>query len=148
MRYLGIDYGLKRTGLAVCDQGEVLASPLRVLTGQEGLVNQILDVVREQAIEGIIVGLPLNMDGTEGKQAARVRAFAERLEGRTGLPVGFCDERLSSFGANEKISGLGITRKKKRKHLDAIAAADILQSFIDAKNSREQVEDADVSDCI
>jgi len=90
----------------------------------------------------------LNMDGTEGKQSARVRGFAVELRGRTELPIEFCDERLSSFGAQEKISGLGITRKKKRKYLDAIAAADILQSFIDAKNHRDQVEDVDANDCI
>ncbi|MBE0534653.1 MAG: Holliday junction resolvase RuvX [Phycisphaerae bacterium] len=136
MRYLGVDYGLKRTGLAVCDADETLASPLNVLTGQERLVDQIAEAVRQQGADGIVIGLPLNMDGTEGKQSARVRAFAAEVGRRTNLPISFCDERLSSFGAKEKISGLGITRKKKKKHLDAIAAADILQTFIDERNGR------------
>jgi putative holliday junction resolvase len=137
MRYLCVDYGLKRTGLAVCDAGETLASPLDVLTGHERLVERIAEVVREQEVEGIVVGLPLNMDGTEGKQTARVRAFAGELARRTNMAVDFHDERLSSFGAKEKLSGLGITRKNKKKVVDAIAAADILQAFIDEKNSRE-----------
>jgi putative Holliday junction resolvase len=141
MRYLGIDYGLKRTGLAVCDAAETLASPLDVLTGQNRLIEQVLEAVRTHNIGGIVVGLPLNMDGTEGKQAARVRAFAAELGRRTDMPMEFCDERLSSFGAREKLSGLGITRKKKKKHLDAIAAADILQSFIDEKRGCPQTGD-------
>lgn len=92
--------------------GEVLASPLDVLTGQEGLIEQIARVVQEQEIEGIVVGLPLNMDGTEGKQARRVRAFAAELEARTKVPVSFCDERLSSFGAGEDL-GVGDYAEEK-----------------------------------
>jgi len=136
MRYLCVDYGLKRTGLAVCDAGETLASPLAVLTGQDRLADRIAEASRRQEAEALLVGLPLNMDGTEGKQTARVREFAAELGRRTGLTVEFQDERLSSFGAGDKISGLGITRKNKKKVLDAIAAADILQAFIDERNNR------------
>ncbi len=136
MRYLAIDYGLKRTGLAICDADETLASPLEVLTGQERLVERIADIIRAQKIEGIVVGLPLNMDDTEGSQAAKVRVFADQIARQTGLPVEFCDERLSSFGAEKKLQGLKITRKKKKKHLDAIAAAEFLQVFIDEKQKK------------
>lgn len=132
MRYLAIDYGLKRTGLAVCDADETLASPLVVLTGQGGLIEKIRQAVTDQAVDAIVVGLPLNMDGTEGDQAKRVRDFAAETIKQIKLPLFFQDERLSSFDAEKKLAALGITRKKKKKHLDAIAAATILQAFIDA----------------
>lgn len=132
MRYLAIDYGLKRTGLAVCDADETLASPLVVLTGQGGLIEKIRQAVADQAVDAIVFGLPLNMDGTEGDQAKRVRDFAAELIKQIELPLFFQDERLSSFDAEKKLAALGITRKKKKKHLDAIAAAAILQAFIDA----------------
>jgi putative Holliday junction resolvase len=132
MRYLAIDYGLKRTGLAVCDADETLASPLVVLTGQGGLIEKIQQAVTDQAVDAIVFGLPLNMDGTEGDQVKRVRDFAAKLIKQIELPLFFQDERLSSFDAEKKLAALGITRKKKKKHLDAIAAAAILQAFIDA----------------
>lgn len=132
MRYLAIDYGLKRTGLAVCDAEETLASPLVVLTGQGRLIEKIRQVATDQAADAIVFGLPLNMDGTEGAQAKRVRDFATELIKQIELPLFFQDERLSSFDAEKKLAALGITRKKKKKHLDAIAAATILQAFIDA----------------
>lgn len=132
MRYLAIDYGLKRTGLAVCDADETLASPLVVLTGQGGLIEKIRQAVADQAVDAIVFGLPLNMDGTEGGQAKKVRDFAAELTKQIDLPLFFQDERLSSFDAEKKLAALGITRKKKKKHLDAIAAAAILQAFIDA----------------
>ena len=132
MRYLAIDYGLKRTGLAVCDADETLASPLVVLTGQGGLIEKIRQAVADQAVDAIVFGLPLNMDGTEGDQAKRVRDFAAETVKQIELPLFFQDERLTSFDAEKKLAALGITRKKKKKHLDAIAAAAILQEFIDA----------------
>ena len=132
MRYMAIDFGDKRTGLAVCDADETLASPLVVLTGQGGLIEKIRQVAADQAVDAIVFGLPLNMDGTEGDQAKRVRDFAAKLTKQIELPLFFQDERLSSFDAEKKLAALGITRKKKKKHLDAIAAAAILQAFIDA----------------
>ncbi len=132
MRYLAIDYGLKRTGLAVCDADETLASPLVVLTGQGGLIEKIRRIITDQAVDAIVFGLPLNMDGAEGDQAKRVRDFAAELIKQIELPLFFQDERLSSFDAEKKLAALGITRKKKKKHLDAVAAATILQAFLDA----------------
>ena len=132
MRYLAIDYGLKRTGLAVCDADETLASPLVVLTGQGGLIEKIRQVAADQAVDAIVFGLPLNADGAEGDQAKRNRGFAAKLIKQIALPLFFQDERLSSFDAEKKLAALGITRKKKKKYLDAIAAAAILQAFIDA----------------
>ena len=137
MRYLAIDYGLKRTGLAICDQTELIACPLEVTTLQKGgLAEYIASVAKEQQADAFVVGLPLNMDDdSEGPQAKRVREFAELLSKCSDLPIHFHDERLSSFDAEQKLAGM-YTRKQKKGRLDAVAAASILQSFIDVKNGR------------
>lgn len=137
MRYLGIDYGQKRTGLAICDRGEMIASPLKVLTvGRSELFASIAEIVEREDIEAIVLGLPLNMDGTAGPQVKCVQDFARRIKEHVPLPVYFQDERLSSFEAEGKLSGAELTRKKKKARLDAVAAAAILQSFLDEKHGR------------
>ena len=133
MRYLAIDYGIKRTGLAVCDAGETIASPLKVLQGQRRLVEEIEQIVTSENIEGIVLGLPLNMDGSQGPQARQVLAFADRLKQRLAIPIHLQDERLSSFGAEEKLQTTGLSRSKRREWLDALAAAEILQAFLDQR---------------
>jgi putative Holliday junction resolvase len=134
MRYLAVDHGEKRTGLAICDKGENMASPLKVITGQPELIAQIVKVVRDEEIESIVVGLPLNMDSTEGPRAKSVRIFGDALEKVAQVPVIYHDERLSSFDAEKKLAGLDLTRKKKKKHLDAVAAASILEAFLEYKH--------------
>jgi putative Holliday junction resolvase len=131
MRYLAIDYGAKRTGLAVCDAGERVVSPLGVLHGQKGLVEKIGQIVTDESIEAVVVGLPLNMDGSEGPQAKQVLAFAEQLRRHIAIPIRFQDERLSSFEAEQKLREIGLSRAKKQERLDALAAAEILQSFLE-----------------
>ncbi len=133
MRYLAIDYGAKRTGLAVCDAAETIASPYGVLHGQKDLVRRIGRVVASENIEAIVLGLPLNMDDSEGPQARKVRAFAKELQAQIPVPVYFQDERLSSFGAEQKLEEIGLSRGKKRERLDALAAAEILQAFLEQK---------------
>ena len=135
MRYLAIDYGLKRTGLALCDARETIASPMTVITGQGGIIDKIVHVIGHEDIDAVIMGLPLNMDGTESSQTRRVRDFAEKVTCKIEVPLYFQDERLRSFDAEQKLAGLGITRKKKKKHLDAVAAASILQAFLDKKHA-------------
>ncbi len=137
MRYLGIDYGQKRTGLAICDAGEMIASPLKVLTvGQSELIAGIADIINREKVEAIVLGLPLNMDGTAGHQVRRVQKFAAQMKEYIDIPIHFQDERLSSFDAEGKLAGTELTRKKKKKRLDAVAAASILQSFLDQKHRR------------
>jgi len=134
MRYLAVDHGEKRTGLAICDKAETMASPLKVLTGQAELVSQIVKIARQENIEAIVVGLPLNMDSTEGPRAKSVRDFGAELENAAQIPVIYHDERLSSFDAEKKFAGLDITRKKKKKRLDAVAAASILEAYLEHKH--------------
>jgi len=133
MRYLAIDYGSKRTGLAVCDAGETIASPYDVLHGQKDLVPRIGRVVASENIEAIVLGLPLNMDDSEGPQARKVRAFAKELQSHISVPVYFQDERLSSFAAEQKLAEIGLSKDKKLERLDALAAAEILQAFLEQK---------------
>lgn len=136
MRYLAIDYGMKRTGLAVCDAQEMIASPLAVVQGHKDLIERIKRLVVSEGIGGIVVGLPLNMDDSEGPQAKLVQAFAKELGKHVQVPIHLQDERLSSFAAEEKLQEFGLTRGKKRERLDALAAADILQTFLDQKAGR------------
>ena len=136
MRYLAIDYGTKRTGLAICDRAETIASPLAVIEGQKELLKKIAEVVQTENVEAVVLGLPLNMTGSESSQTKLVLKFAEQLKDYLHIPVHFQDERLSSFGAEEKIASANFTRKKKRKRLDAIAAAEILEAFLEKKTPR------------
>lgn len=132
MRYMAIDHGQKRTGLALCDRRETVVSPLQVLEGG-GLIEQIRKIAAEYQVEAFVVGLPYNMDGTEGPRATEVRRFADELTAAAGLPLEFFDERLSSFEAQQKLIPLDLTRKGRKKRIDAVAAAAILQGYLDAK---------------
>jgi len=140
MRYLAIDYGTKRTGMAICDAAETIVSPLAVLEGQKELVKKITEIVKTEGVEAIVIGLPLNMDDSEGTQAKLVIKFADQLKQHLNtclatvkIPIHFQDERLSSFSAEDKLASVDFTRGKKKKRLDAIAAAEILEAFLEQK---------------
>ncbi len=133
MRYLAIDYGTKRTGLAICDSAETIVSPLTVIQGQKELLKKIAEVVETENVEAIVLGLPLNMTGSESSQTKLVFRFAEQLKDFLHIPVHFQDERLSSFSAEERLASAKFTRGKKRKRLDAVAAAEILEAFLEQK---------------
>jgi putative Holliday junction resolvase len=133
MRYLAIDYGTKRTGLAICDASETIASPLAVLQGQKELLNKIAEIVKTENAEAIVLGLPLNMSGTESSQTKLALKFAEQLKSRLSIPIYLQDERLSSFGAEEKLAPAEFTSGKRKKRIDAVAAAEILEAFLEQK---------------
>ena len=135
MRYLAIDYGSGRTGLAICAPTETLVSPLAVIRGQKALVAKISELVATEAVEAVVLGLPLNMDGSQGSQAKVVFRFAERLKANLDIPVYFQDERLSSFGAEQRFSAAELTRAERKKPLDAVAAAEILEAFLEHKKA-------------
>ena len=136
MRYLAIDYGTKRTGLAICDSGETIASPLTVIHGQKELLKKIAEVVETENVEAVVLGLPLNMTGSESAQTRLVFKFAEQLKDHLHIPVHLQDERLSSFSAEEKLASAKFTKEKMRKRLDAVAAAEILEAFLEQKTPR------------
>ena len=132
MKYLAIDYGLKRTGLAVCDPSQTICSPLAVLDSTKDIINKISKIIDTENIEAVVIGLPLNMDDTEGPQAKTVRGFAEKLRSAIDVPLHFQDERLSTFGADEKLNMTDLSAAEKKQRLDAVAAAQILQDFLDS----------------
>jgi len=138
MRYLAIDYGNKRIGLAICDASETLASPLAVIDAQQKPLEKIAELVTRENVGAIVVGLPLNMDDSQGSQAKITMAFAERLKKQVAVKVFFQDERLSSFAAEQKLACAELSRRKKRKHLDAVAAAEILEAFLQKRRAGGQ----------
>ena len=133
MRYLAIDYGTKRTGLAICDPTETIVSPLAVLDSRKDLLSEITEIISVENVSEVVVGFPLNMDGSKGPQAKMSLKFAEQLKKHIDIPVHLQDERLSSFGAEEKLASAEFTKAQKKERLDAIAAAEILQIFLDQK---------------
>lgn len=135
MRYLAIDLGAKRTGLAVGGDQTGIVSPLDVIetTNLNERIRLISLVVAEQGVNEIVLGLPLNMDGSEGDAAKSVRGLKGFLEQRFGIPVHLMDERLSSADADDKMSRSGLTRGQKKSRRDALAAAAILRDFLDQK---------------
>jgi putative Holliday junction resolvase len=140
VRTLAIDPGKKRVGLALSDEGGRFATPLDVLqvNSSDQAIERIVKLIPREGVERILVGLPLNMDGTAGAAARQTVKWARQLETRAGKPVVFVDERLSSFDAEQKLAarkrqGERITRRRKRESLDALAAAALLQEFLDGK---------------
>lgn len=137
-RYLGIDYGSKRIGLAVGEPPTAPSAPLTTLSGKgviDADVRAVAEVAEEYDIVEFVVGLPLNMDDTEGPQAKLTRRFGDALARVTSLPVHYVDERLSSFAAEELLRPAELTRGKKRARLDRIAAQVILQTFLDTQQA-------------
>ena len=140
MRFIAIDLGDARTGLAIGDAITRVVSPMDViecsasLCGGEALldlVQRAIDAaVSPRAACELVVGLPMNMDGTEGPRAKLVRAWAERLASRTGRRVHLQDERLTSSEADWSMARSGLTRKQKKERRDALAAAAILRDFL------------------
>ena len=133
MRYLGVDLGRARIGLALADDVLRQARPFRVLRrqGYGKDLAAIREAVREYEVERVVVGLPLNMDGSEGPAARQSREFAEKLAAALGLPVELFDERLSTFEAETRLRDRGFSAKDARSRVDAEAAAVILQGWVD-----------------
>jgi putative Holliday junction resolvase len=140
MRTLAVDFGLRRVGLAMSDEGGEFATPLDVLeiTSPQQATDRILKLCIKEQVRQLVVGLPLNMDGSFGPAARQTINWGRALSERIGKPVLFVDERLSSFQAEQEITdrrrgGERITRKQKKSRLDAHAAAGFLQAFLDGK---------------
>ena len=139
-KILGVDFGLKRVGLAVCDSLHILATPLPVVytKSMRTSIDRVAAAAKEQCVGGIVVGLPLNLDGSESVQSGRARAFARNLGKVTGLPVELFDERLTTGEADELLIEAGVTKAAERaKLIDSMAAKVILQGYIDNNNGRK-----------
>ncbi len=135
MRALGIDVGSRRIGVAFSDDLGILAAPWQTVAVNKGEEFTILaDLVRERAIEIVVIGLPTSLDGTEGPQAAAVRAFAQTLAQYLGeVPYTFADERFTTVEAERILIAQRVSREERRKRIDAAAAAIMLQAWLDAQ---------------
>lgn len=135
MRYLGVDWGKKRVGLAISDPGGMLATPLKVLQRQnlEQIVAEIGELCRDERVEAVVVGLPLNMDGSRGATAQEADRFAAMIAEATGLPVELWDERLSSVSAERHLIDADMSRVKRKRTIDKVAAQIILQTFLNSR---------------
>jgi len=132
-RLLGIDPGNKNIGIAICDENQMVATPLKLIKKNkfDSLIKEINQIISENDIKGIIVGNPLNMDGTIGKSSQSAFDFSKNLSKNITIPITMWDERLSSEGAFKITKKLGSNTSNKVKNLDKNAAAFILQGALD-----------------
>ena len=132
-RLLGIDPGDKNIGIAICDENQIVATPLKIIQKSkfQKLLEEIKEIVRENGIMGIVVGNPINMDGSLGKSSQSASDFCINLSKNITLPITMWDERLSSEGAFKIAAELNVNTSNKVKNLDKNAAAFILQGAID-----------------
>lgn len=143
MRIMALDYGSATVGVAMTDPLGITVQPSEtIIRKQENHLrrtcSRIKELARENGIDLIVIGLPLNMDGTEGERAQKSRAFGAMIERRTGIRTVFQDERLTTVAADEILDDLGIDHRERKKHIDAIAASIILQDYINAGERHEQ----------
>ena len=144
MRILGIDYGHKRLGLALSDEGETLASPLPVYQRRDTKEDHafLAQLVEEKEVGQIVVGLPRNMDGSLGEMAKEVLTFVETLKKKTHLPIDTFDERLSSAEAERVLIQANLSRKRRKTLRDSLAAVLILQGYLESLREGEKEENA------
>jgi len=133
MLVMGIDHGEKRTGVAISDPTGTIAGRAFTVTMSErpALVRKLADIAREEKIEAVVVGKPLNMDGSAGPRAAGCAALAAELAAATGLRVSLADERLTTVAAYSYLRAGGKNARQGKKEVDAVAASIILQQYLD-----------------
>ena len=141
MKIMAVDFGDARTGLAICDKTELLASPVGVIHEKrfEHAVEKVAAAAAENRAEAVIVGLPLNMNGSEGPRAELCRNFAEQLSSRVNVPVRMWDERQTTVSAAGYLNQTDTRGKKRKEVIDAVAAVIILDSYLQwQKNHPEE----------
>jgi putative Holliday junction resolvase len=134
-RLLGVDWGEKRIGIALSDESRSIAQPLTTLTRRSGKrfpMRDLLALATQHAVAGVVVGLPLEADGSDGKSAATARALAADIGRLAALPVSLWDERMSTARALKTVQELGGSTRGRKEDVDAMAAAILLQHYLDA----------------
>ena len=136
-RLIGLDLGSKRIGVSICDDKQLIATPLKTINRNslKDLVDELRLIINENDIKGIIVGNPLNMDGSSGRSTQSVKDTTENIEKNIDIPICLWDERLSTVGAFNLSSQLDINVSKREKKIDENAAAFILQGALDFLNN-------------
>lgn len=137
MRWLAIDHGTKKIGLAFCDELELIASPFEVWPmEEEACLAKLVKLAKSECVQGLLVGLPRHKDGAESATAPLARAFGEALAARTGLPLRFLNEHLTSAEAERLLALRGVKPKDRKAKLDAAAAAVLLQDWLEERRSK------------
>ena len=136
-RLIGLDLGSKRIGVSICDEKQLIATPLKTINRNSlnELINELKEIINDNNIKGMIIGNPLNMDGSSGRSSQSVRDTSQNIEKNINIPVCLWDERLSTVGAFNLSSQLDINVSKREKKIDENAAAFILQGAIDFLNN-------------
>ena len=142
-RIMSVDFGDTRTGLALSDISRYLASGIGYVSpgGIVKTADKVAEMVKENRASAVIVGLPKNMDGSEGARVDTVRAFADILVELTKIPIDFCDERMSTMAAYRFLDGAGTFGKKRKAAIDTLSAELILQNYIDKEKIQKCKED-------
>ncbi len=136
-RLIGLDLGSKRIGVSICDEKQLIATPLKTIikNSQKELIKKLKEIIDENDIKGIIIGNPLNMDGSFSRSAQSVKDTAQNIEKNVNIPICLWDERLSTVGAFNLSSQLDVNVSKREKKIDENAAAFILKGAIDFLNN-------------
>ena len=136
-RLIGLDLGSKRIGVSICDEKQLIATPLKTINKNTltELISELKVIIDENNIKGIIIGNPLNMDGSSGRSAQSVKDTSQKIEENINIPICLWDERLSTVGAFNLSSQLDINVSKREKKIDENAAAFILQGALDFLNN-------------
>ena len=136
-RLIGLDLGSKRIGISICDEKQLIATPLKTLNRNtlNEFITELKVIIDENEIKGIVIGNPLNMDGSSGRSVQSVKDTSQKIEENINIPICLWDERLSTVGAFNLSSQLDINVSKREKKIDENAAAFILQGAIDFLNN-------------
>ena len=137
MRIMAVDFGDSRTGIAVCDKDEILASPLTVITEYnfEKCAEKVAEIAKKEKAEMIVVGLPKNMDGSSGERAEKCTEFARIVSEISGLPAELWDERRTTVAAHNYLNETNVRGKKRKAVVDAVAATIILESYLEYRKN-------------
>ncbi len=138
-RLLGVDYGSVRVGLALSDELGMMAIPLTTVENAKA-IEHIHSLVQEKNIQQIIVGMPRNMDGSYGPKAEEVRRFVQKLNQKKSLDIKLWDERLTTKSVERMLIQADVSRQKRKKVMDQLAAQQILQSYMDSQSSNNPLE--------
>ncbi len=144
MRIIGLDLGSKTIGVAVSDELGISAQPLKVIPRRGGMADMqaLAGLAAEYGVELVVLGLPLNMDGSAGPAAEKVREFGSRLEQATALKVDFWDERLTTASAERVLMAADVSRAKRKQVIDKMAASLILQGYLERQAVRRRQREA------
>jgi len=140
MRILGLDFGSKVIGVAISDDLTITAQPLTSIRriSLEKDLSSILELVAGYQVEEVVVGLPINMNGTKGESARKAEAFIEKLQGRLSFKIIPWDERMTTMAAERALLEGDVSRRKRRKVIDQVAAALILQGYLDSRSRKNE----------